>query len=211
AKAGKTPMLKDFREVSNKMGEYLKLSDADVSPEYLRKQHNQITKALQDGKEEMGLKPELIDLCCKYIDFPSYQDYKEHCDKIMDYIHVGDLKADKVHLFYFEKDQEYILQKLNQCFYPGQERRVEPQIYENDLSGLFLEFSRLQKEDRLIVWCLPLGSDEMGDEVQIQQFLKKQGLKNLVPLLPEGDEENPYLLANPLYEANSFCVVVALA
>lgn len=210
AKVGKSPSFKDFKAVSAAIGNDVDAADVDISPGYLSEQHNKMLDALKLGQSELKLSQKHVDACCHYLGYASHQEFQRHYDNIMAYLEPEEVQSQKLQLHYYRADHGYIQEKLLNSFYPGQEKHVNEQVYD-ELNELLRSWTGKKVLDSFTVWCLPLDAINPELVQEIQSFLKANlTIKNLIPVLPEKDDGVEFNMGNPLYEEEVFQLVITL-
>lgn len=211
AKAKRTPNSSDFSQLSDEICETCK-NDLDITPRYLNDKYKALLQALRDQSMSIDLKPAYMDALCHYAGYRDHNDFQISWDKIIKHVNTHELNSDSVELFISEKDREYFDIKLADCFYPGQDNRVNLAKYGDDLQELFKKMNGSIVEGKLVVWCLPQESITENEAAIIRTFFQNnEQIANLIPLFPEDTDQPLKDGQGSLREPEHFMMVVAIA
>jgi|GEM_PF-3004226 len=210
AKGEKPPGHANFTEVSESIGRTSSLDDPDISTRYLQDQFKSLSTALKNRDDSFHMNPDYLAVLCKYIGYKSYAEFLSVCDEIVDKLDLNSVTSAKLLIYHSSEDRDYIKHRTKGCFYPGQNPRIITEEYDKDLGTLLDNWVKTKIHKQLLIWCLPL--EDVTPETIDLIIRRTKGfgsVKNIVPLLPESDDQTKIEGLGSLHENEHFHVVVA--
>lgn len=208
AKVRCAPSGPGFHTLSEAVNEALPAAE-HITKRYLSDRYKEVMAALDERKDSVGLDPRYLDACCRFIGFENTEEFAYTIDRLRAFLKPPFPQKAKAHIMVWEEDRSYYVDRVEQCFYPGQQRHIGISSYTSDPETLSDTMEHCRNEGEWGIWCLPSRNVPVGLATVIKDVLEHSLPVNVVPIFSEDGNAHPLASGNVLNEARHFHLATA--